>query len=329
MDTTRLLADEWKYFAKGNANLLFKYVGPEESLRNYLLRLRMKKDAGTYIPTLSITEFIDTKCKALFPTEIISTKLVELDDTFLSSLDTNGYDLMPGEKYGLLLPNMLAQCNDHLTLSKHCSLHLREELGIVKSAVIELKPKWLYDNLDNYCRTCSILQSKGHERHFCTLDLLSTETVARGVKDLLGKLPDAIKASLKNSDFPIESLLIEYFGGSESILQKLKAKQDSLDDGTILANVKSESDVSDQLALRMTLRDVGVFVVIERGQCDGQVINIRDHGEFTVAARIYDLDLKPKARYKHWVSTELKLGDVYNSSNSDWPHCVKKTESQK
>lgn len=327
MDITNTSVHDWVFFAKGNANILFRYVGLDPGLKRSLLRLRMKKDSEIYVSTSEVKQFMDAIGGEIFPRETIETKLVTVSPSFLQKLSTSENELMLTERYGLLLVNILYGYDDHYQFSKHCTLHIKKTDTEVQSLILELKPKWLYDNGKNYCRTCLLLQMKGKERHFCPLDLLHPTTANKGVSDLLARCPKAIQDLLEQSNFPVNDILVKYFQSSANILRKLKQEQDNLDDGTSLAEITSESQVLDELTLLMTLRDVGIFLVVDplEEPCDAnqKLIDVAGYGSFGVRAYVYDLDLKSKSRHKHWATTERKLDLIYDSKNPDWDYCVK------
>lgn len=326
MDITKTSPEDWTFFAKGNANILFKHLGLDPSLKASLLRLRLKKDPETYIPTREVKHFMDAIGNEFFSQERVESKLVCVAPSFLENLNTGGDELMLSERHALLLPNILFGYDHHDQFSKHCTLHIRLNGTGVQSIVFELKPKWLYDNKRNYCRTCLLLQFKGKERHFCPLDLLYSDTVPRGVSDLLSKCPKGTQHLLNQSGFPANEILVKYFQSTDNILLKLKKEQDKLDDGTQLSNITSESQVLDTLALRMTLRDIGVFLVITPSEASSsnfqKVVEVSGYGSFGIQAHIYDLDLKSKSRHTHWSETEKKLESFYDSTNSVWEYCV-------
>ena len=115
----------------------------------------------------------------------------------------------------------------------------------------------------------------------------------------------------------------------------------------------SYSDVSQNLSLVMTLRDVGLFIKIEKfdkttiytshnniknvyrindNKSNGtkdqdQEIGTNDEEDndekFLITCNIYDLDLKSKMKYKHWLKVENDLQEIYNSSNPNWRYCIK------
>lgn len=327
MNITNTSPDQWQFFAKGNANILFRYMGPNQSLKATLLRLRLNKDKETYVSTRDVKYFMDNIRKDLCLQEIVESELITVDLSFLQKLNTRGNELMLSESHGILLLDVLHGYDHHDLLSKHCTLHIKEQGSKVQSIVVELKPKWLYDNRQNYCRTCLLFQLKGKDRHFCPLDLLHFNAVPKGVSDLLSKTSQSSQTLLALGRIPISSILVEYFQSKANILLKLKQEQDNLDDGVRLSEITQESQVLDKLALRMTLRDVGVFLVIclsDNLQDVGQNNVIVDgFGTFRIQPYIYDLDLKSKSRYQHWVETEKKLQPVYNSTHPNWEYCVK------
>ncbi|KAI5965788.1 IPK1 [Candida pseudojiufengensis] len=124
---------EWKYFAKGAANILFKYTGSNDYLRHKLLRLRLNKRDEEYISTCELYDFIELKCKKLFPNLIIDIQLIVLTFEFISELNklnnlNNEFELNLNERYGLLLPNILDGDYIKLSSSKHCQLYFNNSL---------------------------------------------------------------------------------------------------------------------------------------------------------------------------------------------------------
>lgn len=333
--------DEWKYFAKGNANILFCYEGSIDYLKHKLLRLRLLKKDNEYISTRELNDFIELKCKKLFPQQIIEVQLVALTSEFISNLETHGENLMVSEHYGLLIPNILSGEYLKEPLSKYCSLYVgslnsvAERRNGIDSVILEMKPKWLYDNSSNYCRTCLLNQLKEYKRHFCPLDFLYVDTIDRGLSDLFSKIPSTILNDIEiENGIPLHALMKKFVTENGNIFQKLKQYQEVHNEKDLLMNLKSQDDVLEELSLIMTLRDVGLFIKFEKydklndvhntNNNIKNIIKIEGYGRFLLTSNIYDLDLKSKMRYKHWIAVEEKLQDFYNSSNSHWRHCVKK-----
>lgn len=360
--------DEWTYFAKGNANILFKYTGTNDYLRHKLLRVRLLKEDEQYISTCELYDFIELKCKPLFPQQIIDIQLVVLTTEFVNQLNNEGNKLMLKERYGLLLPNILDGNYSKQFLSRNCHLYIgnnttmpdhntlrngntniltseaqheskNQEHNItnsgIDSVIFEIKPKWLYDNISsNYCRTCLLNQLRGYQRHFCPLDLLYDKTIDRGIEDILLIVPhDLLNKISETNKIPIKQLLKIFLKNPNNVFQKLKEYQRINNKNDLIKNITSASDVLQNLSLVMTLRDVGIFIKIEKYNKFSNIhnshnninnlITVENYGKFLLTCNIYDLDLKSKLKYKHWLDTEQKLQSIYNSTNPDWKHCIK------
>ncbi|KAI5955107.1 IPK1 [Candida jiufengensis] len=406
---------EWKYFAKGAANILFKYTGSNDYLRHKLLRLRLFKKDEEYISTCELYDFIELKCKKLFPTLIIDIQLIVLTFEFindlnkLNNLENLNYNLNLNERYGLLLPNILDGNYTKISLSKHCQLYFNDNNLIsqqqeeqhqqqqqqhqhqnsiqnnnilnshnsndengritnynplilqqpslsstsntINSIIFEIKPKWLYDNKSqNYCRTCSLNQLKNYKRHFCPLDLLYPETYNQAITDIFSEIPPEILSLIEEqNNFPIKTLFKIFLENeSKNIFLKLKKYQKINNKNDLLENISNSNDVSRNLSLVMTLRDVGIFIKFEKfnkfnnihnshNNIDN-IITLEDNSidkestidneeiiknKYLITCNIYDLDLKSKNKYKHWIKVENDLKDIYNSKNENWRYCVR------
>ncbi|KAL6451849.1 IPK1 Inositol-pentakisphosphate 2-kinase [Candida maltosa Xu316] len=311
--------EDWEYFAKGAANILFKYVGTNDYLKHKLLRIRLLKEEQEYISTCELYDFIELKCKNLFPQQIIDIQLTVLTSNFIDKLNNHGHELMISERYGLLLPNILDGNYNILNLSKKCQLYY-ENTEDVSSVIFEIKPKWLYDNHgSNYCRTCSLNQLKKVPRHFCPLDLLYTETIDRGLDDLFSPIPE-------------DKLFKIYLNNNDNVFQQLRKYQKINNKNDLIKNLTSSNDVSQNLSLVMTLRDVGLFIKFEKFNKDNHIhtshnnvnnVYLVDGEKFLITCNIYDLDLKSKMKYKYWLKIENDLSQIYNSSNPNWRYCIK------
>lgn len=328
--------EDWVYFANGNANILYKYVGNNDYLTGKLLRLRLIKPNFDYISTCELYDFIELKCKHLFPDLIIDIQLVVLTKTFiqnlklpkLSQINPADLTLMTNERYGLLIPNILDNCQSRYELSRNSNLYYNDDFS---SVTIELKPKWLYDNKQNYCRTCLLNQHKGLKRHFCPLDFLYPESLETGIQDFLGVAPVELLSQMKNS-LPVDKLLKIFLSNPNNVFQKLKKYQKINDKNDLIENLSSADDVSTNLSLVMTLRDVGLFLKFEKYDKFNNIHNSHnnvnnlidvDESKYLLTCNIYDLDLKSKSKYKHWLDIENKLKPIYDSSNPSWRFCIK------
>ncbi|KAK6454974.1 inositol-pentakisphosphate 2-kinase [Scheffersomyces xylosifermentans] len=331
--------DEWSYFAKGAANILFRYNGTNDYLRHKLLRVRLLKQDDQYISTCELYDFIELKCKHLFPQQIIDIQLIVLTTDFVNELDSKGNQLMLKERYGLLIPNILDGNYEKQTLSKNCTLYYdsspQTSSDRIDSVIFEIKPKWLYDNTNyNYCRTCSYNQLRGFSRHFCPLDFLYKESIDEGLDDLFKPIAsDTLHTIEVTNKIPLKQLFRNFLNNPENVFQKLKQYQKVTNKKDRIMALTSANDVSSSLSLIMTLRDVGLFIKFEKYNPHNNshnshnnvdnIITIEGYGKFLVTCNIYDLDLKSKMKYKHWLEVEEKLQGIYYSSNTQWRHCIK------
>lgn len=326
---------EWVYFAKGNANILFKYTGNNDYLRHKLLRVRLLKEDKQYILTCELYDFIELSCKHLFPEQIVDIQLVVLTSDFINLLDNKGNALMVRERYGLLIPNILDRNYTKCSLLKNCQLYYYQlPNNTIELAIFEIKPKWFYDNKSsNYCRTCLLNQLKGFERHFCPLDLLYKETMEEGINDIFRPIPNDLLVTMEESKFPLRTLFQLFLDNPENVFQKLKQYQRINNKNDLIKNLTSINDVLLNLLLIMTLRDVGLFIKFEKYNMLNNVHNSQNnkhnimevpgYGKFVITCNIYDLDLKSNMKYKHWLEVEQKLQNINNSSNPNWKFCVR------
>lgn len=332
---------EWQFYAKGNANAIYRYEGDEEQLRGKVLRLRLHKPSVNYASTEEIFAFARDKCEVHFPNNCIRSELVNLDVDFISRLGKDGFRLLTSEKFGILMDDILDGDYSTHELSKHCKLHVQHKCGLeagrVASVILELKPKWLYDNCHNYCRNCSLGQQRNFDRHFCPLDLISKNTLIRGVDDLLSRVPSHIADfTSENCQFKLRSLLYNYLLEPENVFQKLKNLQRLEDDGDRICNIQRLEDISDALLFAMTMRDVGVFMKFEKliteesdfvqlecmfRESDSTVLD--DKEPYAVTISLYDFDLKLREKFEYWKKTDMTIREYYDSYNSKWPFCAK------
>lgn len=328
---------EWVYFAQGNANILFKYSGSNDYLRHKLLRVRLLKEHDQYISTCELYDFIELKCKDLFPRQIVDVQLVVLTTDFVNALDNKESRVMLTERYGLLIPNILDGDYSELTLSKKCLLFY-DHCGPndkTNSVIFEIKPKWLYDNYScNYCRTCLLNQLRGLRRHFCPLDLLYPERIDIGLCDIFEPIPPDILHRIQvENGIPLKKLFRNFLLDPKNVFRQLKQYQRINSKNDLIKNLSSKEDVLQKLSLVMTLRDVGLFIKFEKFDSNNNshtshhnirnVIAVDGHGKFLVTCNIYDLDLKSNAKYRHWIDIEQRLRHIHNSKNPQWRPCYK------
>lgn len=321
-------ANEWQFFAEGNANVLFIYDGRIGNMKGKLLRIRKRSEAEDYISTLNLYKFMKEKCEALLPLLIVPHELVRLDPNFLRQLRHKHSDVELDEPFGLLVSNVACGPYEKQTLSKHSSLYVikpNNDTGKIASVILELKPKWLQYANSLYCRTCLVCQLRGYERHFCPLDLISPGRIDHAVVDILSRVDRRFQES---SQIPLSSLLRAYLMETNNVFRRLFEIQQIRHNADLLENVRSKDDVLDHLLMLMTLRDVGVFLKFE----EYNNREIKSANEFTfmvadtnyhVKAYIYDLDLKSKLKVDHWRNTEMRISKIKNRTNPLWRHCAR------
>lgn len=346
---------DWEFFAKGNANIIFSYRGSNDYLKQKLLRLRLSKDEEQYISTCELYDFIELKCRGMFGLQMIHVQLMVLTKDFVENLNSEGNKIEMTERYALLIPNILDKYFAKYALSKHCCQlflsngrqkdsnlvrnsqisDLEKENMPIDSVTFEIKPKWLYDNTSTrYCRTCLYNQLRGYPRHFCPLDLLYDETIDQGLDDIFSAIPPALLERIHNENgIPIKQLFRIFLANPKNVFQKLKQFQKINSHNEVIDNLTDAKDVLPRLSLIMTLRDVGLFIKFEKYDKlndahnsynnVNNLIDLEGYGKFLLTCNIYDLDLKSKFKYRHWIEIEQKLQSIYNSTNSDWRNCVR------
>lgn len=321
-------ADDWLYFAEGNANVLFMYNGPLEYMKGKLLRIRKRSDAEDYNSTLNLYKFMQERCEVLLPLLIVPHELVSLKPSFLRQLSNRHTELKLDEPFGLLVSNVVYGPYEKQILSKHSSLYVTKPIDNMEtgaSVILELKPKWLQYANSLYCRTCLVSQARGYERHFCPLDLISPDRIDHAIVDIMSRVDPHIEES---SRIPLSSLFRAYLMETNNVFRTLYEIQQTRHSADLLENIKSKDDVLDDLLMMMTLRDVGVFLKFKENNNRESIL--ANAFTFTVAgnayrveAYIYDLDLKSKLKFNHWRTTEMQISKIKNRTNPLWRHCAR------
>lgn len=249
----------WKFFKKGKANALYRYVGDDAHFSGKLLRLRL---ADQTIRTTEVFEFIEKQVRPRLP-EVIACELVEVGFRKQELLN---------DGFALLIPSLVPE---GAVIEKADNYF--NTFRANGQFILELKPKWLSDDILK-CRNCAHHNYKhGRNPDFCSLDLLEKDT-----------LPSALE--LITEDSQIHTALYQYFLKDDNVLRKLTDLQKT---EISIAEITDKQQVSDELCSIMTLRDVTVFITV-----------IADN---VVQVTVTDTDPKHKSKWKHWVSTEKKL----------------------
>lgn len=130
MELLQTLPSDWHFFAKGNANALFAYDGPNPDFQGRLLRLRLEKPLDLYVSVEKLNDFIQGTCEPLFPGQIVGTQMVEVSPDFRGSLLTKDCKLMIHETHGFLMENVRRGNHKTYKLLKYCTLHVGQSSAV-------------------------------------------------------------------------------------------------------------------------------------------------------------------------------------------------------
>lgn len=219
--------DDWIFFAKGNANLVYKYIGintPHLIKNRTLLRLRQK---GQEYDTKIVYEFTG-KVRKDFP-ELITLTLARVTFQIEGGLN---------DGFGLLMENIIPDSAQIKQKTAYYTIYTYDH-----GLVVEIKPKWLRKTRYG-CRNCAHHRYKhGDNADWCVLSLLGDS--------------DTIEKTLRNMHLPPKACgpLTGYMESDDSVLKKLQRRQRPLDE---LETLK-EAQVNDELCYQMSLRDTTVF----------------------------------------------------------------------
>lgn len=204
--------------------------------------------------------------------------VAELDDDKVMSFKMR--DLRPRHLYG-----DSPLFDDHFT-KVYCD-------DLKQRILLEIKPKWLYRGDSQFCRNCTHNIVKKRHIPYCY--------------SLVVDDPDHIATILNSTGiiYPTDFIttLIRYFHRNDNVLKKLYELQESLEKNTPLQSVSTINDVTPQLLLNMTLRDVTCFI-----GWNGQDPN-------SLNVNLIDVDKKPIEKWEHWVQTHRKLCNIINKVN--------------
>lgn len=221
--------DDWVYFNKGNANVLYRYTGGSPHLKGRLLRLRLSTQEYT---TQEVYESIEKNIRPLLD-DVLPIELVEIKFHKKEALN---------EGYGLLLPNILPEGAQMIKRDRYFTVFQKED-----TFVVEMKPKWLFRN-EYGCRNCANHRYKYMEEpQFCLRSLLDGDQREKVIQ-------------LISEDPNVQVALREYFGKDSNVFQKLLKLQDP---SVKLETLNSISEVTPHIWQQMTLRDISVFLTIQ------------------------------------------------------------------
>lgn len=306
--------DDWTLYSYGNANALFKYRGSSSIFKAKLLRLRLAKPKANFVSAMDTYEFSKKWCRLTFEDELIQMQAVELADGFLGKLGLLSCSIMTNETHGILMDNVLDSVTSSVRLSRNCFFHVTDPGKSSQFVVLELKPKWLYENRRRYCRNCTRAKLRGEARLFCPIDLVAPGMAETVVEDIFRDLPYDSFSSAQVDLSTVKTNLIEYLKTKHNVFQKLMMHQNKHSDLDLLVEMTDDYHLLGHILFEMALRDVGLFLII----------NMEEIGKFTgsqVRAILFDVDLKPSSKLHYWVKTAATILSVSEAVDPHWRVC--------
>lgn len=279
----------WEYFNRGNANLIL--VSKKDA--SQLLRLRLDKSNTL---TSECVEYTNKILEPIFKEYLVRSEVVELTAQFKQSvLEIFNIAIDQNENWGLLMENI----NPGVEVERHKydSLYWDKSTG---DYVLELKPKWLYRDLDSiYCRNCAnnAVNRKTVSKEYCVLGLLSNKS--QTVDEIFSRYKVLVTQQLKKQ-------FLEYLNQENNVFDKLCLYQNVNDNRHRIKTLGGPSDVDEDLLLGMTLRDVTLFFTFKKSK---------------VVVKMIDLDRKPKSKWNHWKAVETQLIQKGYNGNFTWKSC--------
>jgi hypothetical protein len=315
---------EWEYKAEGNKNMIFKYNGQNENLRNKLIRVVKEENCSKehYLSLLKIY--------SLFPLEYQCNFILhEVSSSFLHNLHIKSLDARPLQRLGR-----------SICLDSELAL-LMDDYSSFSDLSFEIKPKWAFlPENSKTCRYCLHQQHKFNIKNveqissFCPLDLFSGKfhRIKKAFEDLFQNPQNNFKIfkggkEQKNFDELVRDEYCEVLANiflNDQILFLLKKYQIAshkdifhlnsiLDTNSILKEnidfhnsieslrlcIKENSDVDRQLAeflLSVTLKDLSIFV--------------RDNKRIYYNIKLIDLDPKSPKSLKKYLDLQKSLNKI-------------------
>ncbi|ODV59666.1 uncharacterized protein ASCRUDRAFT_77018 [Ascoidea rubescens DSM 1968] len=381
-----LFADEWEYLDNGMANAVFKYVGNNTKYLHRVLRVRLigqHHQSASYISTAEVFDsihasFVADRSLCNLREYIVNNnfELIELPTVFTEALTNtfkNHCSINLDERYGMLIDNHLVT-NEHTKKTKYSKflklfINTTCDSGDFPLMVIEMKPKWLYkDSIDtNYCRNCAYnrMTKKITKKCFCFNELIKFKdsNLKQTLKNMFPISNDSNNDIVVDSTEIAKNILFDYFNyNDKNILNMLSLYQRPTTHNMILnlseefMNSENNKQAINDLNLKMTLRDVTVFIkfyrivdtagylLIDLDTSSSSSTYHKAVGHHQIAYKwqnrfycieisLVDLDLKDIAgKWRQWKAKESSLvaGDWYNTIDVHYgqPCCVLLPENE-
>ncbi|VEU24235.1 DEKNAAC105406 [Brettanomyces naardenensis] len=289
----------WNFLGKGSANAVYYYSGPTLDLSEKVLRLRL---VGTTVSTREIHDWLSGHDFDPIRKYMLETELVLLDRDLLKDLDSRStaFRLDLTTRDGLLMRNILSYSPTEyrvITLSKYIVFHVHED---GRQTLLEFKPKWLYDSPEGYaaCRNCIQARLKGQKFVNCSLQLLEGR---EGLERWCHKIQDELNG--RGEKLEVYEQLVEILTREYALIRglyRIQNGEDGYDIRSRLRDLQSEDDVDKFLQLSMAVKDVSVFVDLEKGE-----------------VVVVDLDKKSATKWRHWRDQEVKIEQAAETERTE------------
>ncbi|SCU98126.1 LAFA_0G15764g1_1 [Lachancea sp. 'fantastica'] len=269
---------------QGNANILVRYGDRKSRLDRCCVRFRSLEQNNTY--TLKNLQFVKNCVVPLLGDYLVAVTRFQRSVLDLRNLLTEFKVDVDSQKVEVLeMENLTYDMDsvvrvDHFTKFHRCKISEHCE-----TIVWEFKPKWMTEKGEN-CRNCSLNCFKGRNIPYCY--------------NMVLERPSILRKWLAAFDVPSQFFddMELYFSGPDNVLATIYGAQSKLVDFVSPpGELTGENDVSEKLALLMTLRDVTCF--------------LRWDPASGISAKIVDVDLKPKSKWKQWKDQQ----DVLDASH--------------
>lgn len=267
-----------RVIGKGNANILIDYGDPLWLYRCCVRFADSLKRNNDY--SLQNFRYINESVEGILGNLLCTMKLEIVPlDTLRSLISRYITDMDDSKIVVFKMPNLKHEDLQKVIYADHFT-KIYSSVD-TERILLEFKPKWLHNDT-KYCRNCTHSRMKQRNMTYCYTQLLENPLYIDNILGDAGSFPSKFREDLRL-----------YFSCDENVLLVLKDAQKKLN-SKALVDIKSVCDVTDELALAMSLRDVTCF------------IEWRSNTE-ELFVTVVDVDLKPKEKAGHWISTHQQL----------------------
>lgn len=270
-----------RVIGQGNANILIDYGDPVWLYRCCVRFPHSLKLNNEY--TLRNFKYIKDIVRPVLGELICPMELIKFPLEKLSPLIGNFITKLDDAEINVI--KILNLKGKHLQMLVYSDRFTKLYSSADKSSILlEFKPKWLHNPV-NYCRNCTHSNMKDRNIDYCYTILLREPSHLCQILKGAGSLPQSF----------IKDVML-YFAENDNVLRELFAAQMKLHTQS-LDKVDSMTDVTDDLLLSMSLRDITCFIEWQLSM----------EGEHILRVKVVDVDLKPKEKWMHWTGIHKQL----------------------